>query len=60
METIVGVRFKQAGKIYYFDPGKHELELHDHVIVDTARGLEFGSVVIAPREMEENHFLFYR
>ena len=54
METIVGVRFKQAGKIYYFDPGKHELELHDHVIVETARGLEFGSVVIAPREMEDD------
>ena len=54
METIVGVRFKQAGKIYYFDPGSLTLELQDHVIVETARGLEFGNVVIAPREVEDD------
>lgn len=53
METVVGVRFKQAGKIYYFSPGNLELNLHDHVIVETARGKEYGTVVIAPREVCE-------
>lgn len=53
METVVGVRFKQAGKIYYFSPGNLELALHDHVIVETARGMEYGTVVIAPREICE-------
>lgn len=53
METIVGIRFKQAGKIYYFNPGDFELALNDHVIVETARGLEFGTVIIAPREVHE-------
>lgn len=53
METVVGVRFKQAGKIYYFSPGKLELNLHDHVIVETARGMEYGTIVIAPREVCE-------
>lgn len=53
METVVGVRFKQAGKIYYFSPGKLELDLHDHVIVETARGMEYGTIVIAPREVCE-------
>ncbi|MBR5329332.1 MAG: stage 0 sporulation family protein [Firmicutes bacterium] len=53
METVVGVRFKQAGKIYYFSPGELELALHDHVIVETARGMEYGTVVIAPRQICE-------
>ena len=53
METVVGIRFKQAGKIYYFSPGDLELALHDHVIVETARGMEYGTVVIAPREICE-------
>ena len=53
METVVGVRFKQAGKIYYFSPGGKELALHDHVIVETARGMEYGTIVIAPREVCE-------
>ena len=44
METIVGVRFKQAGKIYYFDPGKHELELHDHVIVKPPAALNSAAL----------------
>ena len=46
---VVGVRFKPAGKIYYFDPATIELKLDDGVIVETARGMEFGHVVIAPR-----------
>lgn len=53
METIVGVRFKQAGKIYYFNPGNLEIKLKDNVIVETARGMEFGQVVIGPREVDE-------
>jgi len=53
MQTIVGVRFKKAGKIYYFDPGKLGLAKDDPVIVETARGLEFGHVVIAARQMDE-------
>lgn len=54
METIVGVRFKQAGKIYYFNPVNFNIALHDNVIVETARGVEFGNVVIPPREVCEN------
>lgn len=53
MQTVVGVRFKKAGKIYYFDPGDLAIEVQDHVIVETARGLEFGDVVIGPREVPE-------
>ncbi|EAX48044.1 PSP1 domain protein [Thermosinus carboxydivorans Nor1] len=51
--TVVGVRFKKAGKIYYFDPGGLELAKGDHVIVETARGLEYGEVVIGPRQVPE-------
>ncbi len=53
MQTIVGVRFKKAGKIYYFDPGNLGLAKDDPVIVETARGLEFGHVVIPQRQMAE-------
>lgn len=53
MQTVVGVRFKKAGKIYYFDPGKHSIAENDDVIVETARGVEYGQVVIGPREVEE-------
>jgi cell fate regulator YaaT (PSP1 superfamily) len=53
MQTIVGVRFKKAGKIYYFDPGTLSLQKEDPVIVETARGLEYGNVVIPERQMEE-------
>ena len=51
--TVVGVRFKKNGKVYYFAPGELELQKGDQVIVETARGLEFGEVVIAPRQVEE-------
>ena len=44
MVTVIGVRFKQAGKVYYFDPGEQVLNIGDHVIVETARGTEFGEV----------------
>ena len=51
---VVGVRFKPAGKIYYFDPATIELKLDDGVIVETARGMEFGHVVIAPRSADSS------
>lgn len=54
MLSVVGVRFRQAGKIYYFDPGGHEISLNDYVIVETVRGIEFGKVVIANRKVSES------
>ncbi len=57
MQTVVGIRFKKAGKIYYFDPGDFVLIVGDHVIVETARGLEFGDVVIGPRQVEEQDII---
>ena len=53
MVTVVGVRFKPAGKIYYFDPGELTLELGDYVIVETARGLEYGEIASAPEEVSK-------
>ncbi|MBP1764326.1 MAG: hypothetical protein H6Q65_1384 [Firmicutes bacterium] len=53
MKTVVGIRFKKAGKIYYFDPGNLVIKADDHVIVETARGQEYGEVVIGPREVPE-------
>lgn len=50
---VVGIRFKKAGKIYYFDPGDQELAVNDGVIVETARGVEYGYVVVAPKEVSE-------
>lgn len=49
---VVGVRFKAAGKVYYFDPMEISLAVNDGVIVETARGMEYGSVVIAPRSVD--------
>src|SRR5699024_1815840 len=53
MIKVIGVRFKEAGKIYYFDPNGFEIESQDRVIVETARGVEFGRAVISNREVEE-------
>lgn len=53
MVKVVGVRFKTAGKIYYFDPGDLDIDTNSSVIVETARGIEFGQVVIANREVSE-------
>ena len=50
---VVGVRFKKAGKIYYFDPGDLKLTADMNVIVETARGVEFGEVVLGPRNVPE-------
>lgn len=57
MIKVVGVRFKKAGKIYYFDPDNLEVKLEESVIVETARGLEFGEVVIGPKDVEESQII---
>ena len=53
---IVGVRFRPAAKIYYFKVGELEIALHDHVVVETAQGIEYGEVVIGPRDIDEATF----
>ena len=54
MITVIGVRFRTAGKIYYFDPAGREVKTGDHVIVETARGIEYGYVVLGNREVDES------
>lgn len=54
MVEIVGVRFKKVGKTYYFAPGNLKLNMGDNVIVETARGIEFGEVVIPNRKIEDD------
>jgi cell fate regulator YaaT (PSP1 superfamily) len=54
MTKIIGVRFRAAGKIYFFDPKNFDINIGDHVIVETARGIEYGAVVIGPREVEDS------
>ena len=54
MIKVIGVRFRNAGKIYYFAPGKLEIKTGDHVIVETARGVEYGYVVLGTREVEDS------
>jgi cell fate regulator YaaT (PSP1 superfamily) len=51
MADIVGVRFKRAGRIYYFDPSGIDLEVDDYVVVKTVHGLELGQVVISPKQV---------
>ncbi|MBU5470597.1 stage 0 sporulation family protein [Falcatimonas sp. MSJ-15] len=53
MIKVIGVRFRSAGKIYFFDPVGLDIEAGQHVIVETARGVEYGHVVIGPREVED-------
>jgi hypothetical protein len=57
MVKIVGVRFKPAGKIYYFDPGDLRLDIGNDVIVETARGLEYGMIVISPKLVKEEDLI---
>ncbi len=57
MVKVVGVRFKSAGKIYYFDPDIIDVEFNDFVVVETARGIEFGHVVIGPKEIKEEEIV---
>lgn len=54
MIKVIGVRFRTAGKIYFFDPLQFKVKRGDHVIVETARGVEYGTVVCAPKEVEED------
>lgn len=54
MTKIVGIRFRNVGKIYYFDPKNYKMKIGDHVIVETARGVEFGRVVLGPKEVGED------
>lgn len=54
MIRVIGVRFRQAGKIYYFDPVDFDIEVGQHVIVETARGIEYGLVLTGPREVEDD------
>ena len=54
MPTVVGIRFKKACKIYYFEPADSGVVKGDHAIVETARGVEYGEVVIGPREVDES------
>lgn len=57
MIKVVGVRFKKAGKIYYFNPNEIEIKKDDNVIVETARGIEFGECVIGPKEIDESEIV---
>ena len=57
MIKVVGVRFKKAGKIYYFDPDKKWINDEDYVIVETVRGIEFGQVVVGPKMVKEEDII---
>ena len=54
MKKIIGVRFRTAGKVYFFDPGKFTVKRGDHVIVETVRGIEYGTVVSPAKEIAED------
>ncbi len=54
MIKVIGVRFRKTGKIYYFDPVGNDIETGQHVIVETARGVEYGHVVLGVREVEDD------
>ena len=57
MRKIIGVRFKTAGKMYYFDPNGFQIERGDHVIVETSRGIEYGEVVAGIKEIDESNVI---
>ncbi|MBS4537930.1 stage 0 sporulation family protein [Clostridium sp. D2Q-11] len=57
MIKVVGVRFKKAGKIYYFDPVDIDIKKDEYAIVETARGIEFGHVVVGPKEIKEQEIV---
>ena len=57
MIKVIGVRFRTAGKIYFFDPVQFDVKRGDHVIVETARGVEYGTVVCDPKEVEEDQVI---
>lgn len=53
MTKVIGVRFRKAGKVYYFSPGDEEIKAGQHVIVETARGVEYGHVVLGSHEVDD-------
>lgn len=57
MVNVTGVRFKTAGKVYYFDPDEFELEIGDNVIVETARGMEYGTVTLANTMVDDSEIV---
>ncbi|MCI8416995.1 MAG: stage 0 sporulation family protein [Lachnospiraceae bacterium] len=57
MEKVIGVRFRTAGKVYFFGPGKLHIKKGDHVIVETARGIEYGYVVVGKKEMDPSKII---
>jgi len=57
MLVVIGVRFKKAGKIYYFDPDGQDIQVGDAVIVETVRGVEYGDVVVGPKEVTEEEII---
>lgn len=57
MIKVIGVRFKKAGKIYYFDPVNFAVKKENYVIVETARGIEFGQCVIGIKEISEDEIV---
>jgi len=57
MVNVIGVRFRRAGKIYYFDPAGFDINEGEHVIVETARGIEYGLVVLGPRDVEDDKII---
>lgn len=57
MVKVIGVRFRSAGKIYYFDPAGYDIQQGDKVIVETARGIEYGAVVLGPRDVADDKII---
>ncbi len=57
MTTVIGIRFRTAGKIYYFNPSDQEFKRGEHVIVETARGVEYGTVVMPNAEVEDDKII---
>ncbi|HWT26769.1 MAG TPA: stage 0 sporulation family protein [Mobilitalea sp.] len=57
MVNVIGVRFRRAGKVYFFDPAGYDIKQGDNVIVETARGIEYGNVVLGPRDVEDDKII---
>lgn len=57
MVNVIGVRFRKAGKVYFFDPAGYDIKQGDNVIVETARGIEYGLVVLGPRDVEDDKII---
>lgn len=56
MANVIGVHLRNGGKIFYYDPGDNEIRLHDHVIVESSHGVEYGKVMTMPRQMDDKCF----